>query len=149
MYTVYIDRTDNLWCGTELGLNKLNLHGLPFHYYTFKDPAAEDQVRSIYTTDGSNIWIGTAKKAAYRYNITSNTTQPFILAPAGSPLNAHRSIFVDRNNDVWLGTLGGAVKLNPANAAASVKAVEGPAVFAFLKDSKAISGSAPMMDWYK
>lgn len=136
VYTVYIDRTDNLWCGTELGLNKLNLHGLPFHYYTFKDPAAEDQVRSIYTTNGSDIWIGTARKAAYLYNINNNSTQSFVLSPAGSPLNAHRSLFVDRNNEVWLGTLGGAVKLNRSNAAASVKALEGPAVFAFLKDSK-------------
>lgn len=136
VYTVYIDRTDNLWCGTELGLNRLNLQMMPFHYYTFRDPSGEDQVRSIYTIDGANIWIGTAKKAAYKYNIPASTTQSFVLPPAGSPLNAHRSLYVDQNNAVWLGTLGGAIQLNTSHPAASVKAVEGPAVFAFLKDSR-------------
>ncbi len=136
IYTVYADRTDNLWCGTELGLNKLDLHVMPFHYYTFKDPSAEDQVRSIYTVDGSTIWVGTAKKAFHKYNIASNTTQTYSLAATPSPLNAHRSLFVDKNNEVWLGTLGGAVKLNAAAPAASSKVLEGPAVFAFLKDTR-------------
>jgi len=135
VYTVYIDRTDNLWCGTELGLNKLNLHVMPFHYYTFKDPSGEDQVRSIATIDGSSVWIGTAKKACYQYNIAANTTSAFVLPPAGSPLNAHRSLLIDKN-EVWLGTLGGAIQLNRSNPAASVNAWKGPAVFAFLKDSK-------------
>lgn len=135
-YTVFIDRTDNLWCGTELGLNKLNLHVLPFHFYTFKDPAAVDQVRSVFTVDGLNIWVGTAKNACYKYNIADNSTATFLLPPAGSPYNAHRSLFIDKNKVVWLGTLGGAVKLNPSNPSSSQRAVEGLAVFAFLKDSR-------------
>lgn len=136
VYTVFIDRTDNLWCGTDLGLSKLNLHVLPFHYYTFKDPRSEDQVRSIYTTDGNNIWLGTAKNACYQYNITGNSTSTFLLPPAASAYNAHRSLFVDKDNTVWLGTLGGALQLNQAAPAASRKEMEGQAVFAFLKDSK-------------
>ena len=136
VYTVFIDRTDNLWCGTDLGLSKLNLHLLPFHYYTFKDPRSEDQVRSIYTTDGNNIWLGTAKNACYQYNITGNTTSTFLLPPAAAAYNAHRSLFIDKDNTVWLGTLGGALQLNKAAPAASRKEMEGQAVFAFLKDSK-------------
>ncbi|WEK34878.1 MAG: two-component regulator propeller domain-containing protein [Candidatus Pseudobacter hemicellulosilyticus] len=135
VYTVFIDRTDNLWCGTELGLNRLNLHVLPFHYYTFRDPRSEDQVRSIFTVDGDNIWLGTAKNACYQYNLRDQSTRTFQFQPAGSPFNAHRSLYVDQQH-VWLGTLGGAVQLNPAAPAASPKEMQGQAVFAFLKDSK-------------
>ena len=136
VYQVFIDRMENLWCGTELGLNKLNLQVLPFQYYTFQDPRSEDQVRGIYTRDGENIWIGTAKNACYKYNLSQNTTQTFRFQPNAAAFNAHRSLFVDANNDTWLGTLGGALKLNPANPDASRRVLEGNAVFAFLKDSK-------------
>jgi ligand-binding sensor domain-containing protein/signal transduction histidine kinase/DNA-binding response OmpR family regulator len=136
VYTVFIDRTDNLWAGTELGLNKLNLHTLPFHYYTFRDPGSLGQVRSIFTANGSDIWIGTARNACYKYNLTDNSTKTYQLQPAISPFNAHRALYIDSTNAVWLGTLGGAVTLDQSVPTASKKQLEGPAVFAFLKDTK-------------
>lgn len=136
VYKVFIDRTDNLWCGTELGLNKLNLHILPFQYFTFKDPGAKDQVRSIFTPDGENIWIGTAKNACYQFNIKDNSTKPFRFQPYQSPFNSHRSIYIDDNREIWMGTLGGAMKLDQHGAADMVKEVTGLAIFTILKDSK-------------
>ncbi len=136
VYQVFVDRTNNLWCGTEMGLNKLNLNVLPFQYFTFLDPRSEDQVRSLYTVNGKDIWMGTGRNAVYRYNLVQNTTQTFRLGAASSAFNSHRSLYVDSNNEVYLGTLGGALKLNPGHPDASLKIVEGGAVFAFLKDSK-------------
>lgn len=136
VYQVFVDRTNNLWCGTEMGLNKLNLNILPFQYFTFLDPRSEDQVRSLYTVNGKEIWMGTGRNAVYRYNLVQNTTQTFRLSTASSAFNSHRSLYVDANNDVFLGTLGGALKLNPGNPDASEKIVEGGAVFAFLKDTE-------------
>ena len=135
VYKVFIDKTDILWCGTELGLNKLDLHLLPFQYFTFKGPQSEDQVRSIATLDGENIWLGTAKHGFFRYNIKSNITQTYSFNQEQSPYNSHRSVHVDKDN-IWMGTLGGAIKLNPNNPSASHKEIDGSAVFAFLKDSK-------------
>lgn len=136
VYQVLIDRMNNLWCGTEMGLNKLNLQMLPFQYFAFQNPSAEDEVRSIFTRDGRNIWVGTAKNALYSYNILQNTTQSYRMPPAFSAFNAHRSIFIDATNQVYTGTLGGASLLNQQNPALSKMIVEGGAVFAFLKDSK-------------
>lgn len=135
VYKVFIDKTDILWCGTELGLNKLDLHLLPFHYFTFKDPQSEDQVRSISTLNGDDIWLGTAKYGFYKYSVKNNVTQTYSFKPHESPYNSHRSVYLDANN-VWMGTLGGAVKLNPDNLSAAPKEIDGTAVFAFLKDSE-------------
>ncbi|GEP97527.1 hybrid sensor histidine kinase/response regulator [Chitinophaga cymbidii] len=133
VYKVFIDRTDNLWCGTELGLNKLNLHILPFQYFTFKDPSAKDQVRSIFTPDGENIWIGTAKNACYQFNIRDNATKPFRFQP--SAFNSHRSIYMD-GRETWMGTLGGAMKVDRRGAATMVKEATGLAIFTILRDSR-------------
>jgi ligand-binding sensor domain-containing protein/signal transduction histidine kinase/DNA-binding response OmpR family regulator len=135
VYKIFIDKTDILWCGTELGLNKFDLHLLPFQYFTFKDPQSEDQVRSIATIDGENIWLGTSKYGFYKYNIKNNVTQAYNLKSGQSPDNSHRSVLIDQNN-IWMGTLGGAIKLNQNNPLASQKEIDGNAVFAFLKDSK-------------
>ena len=135
VYKVFIDQTNILWCGTEYGLNKLDLNLLPFRYFTFKDPQAQDQVRSIVTTDGENIWLGTAKYGFYKFNIRSNVTQTIHFDNEQSPYNSHRSIYADQHN-IWLGTLGGALRLNTRNPNASPKEINGSAVFAFLKDSR-------------
>ena len=134
VYKVFIDQTNIMWCGTEYGLNKLDLNLLPFRYFTFKDPQAQDQVRSIATTDGENIWLGTAKYGFYKFNTESNATQAIHFDSEQSPYNSHRSIYADHDN-IWLGTLGGALRLNPNHPEASPKEINGSAVFAFLKDS--------------
>lgn len=136
VYQVFIDRSNNLWCGTEMGLNKLNLNVLPFQYFTFQDPRSEDQIRSIYTVNGRDIWMGTAKNALYKYNLMQNTTATFKFNFGNSAYNSHRALYVDSANQAYVGTLGGALKLNQANPDASAKIVDKGAVFAFLKDSK-------------
>ncbi|MET1057830.1 MAG: two-component regulator propeller domain-containing protein [Pedobacter sp.] len=136
VYQVFIDRTNNLWCGTEMGLNKLDLNALSFQYFTFQDPRAEDQVRSLYSINGRDIWMGTARNAIYKYNLVQNTTQTFRLNHLSPAFNSHRSLYVDEHNQVYLGTLGGALQLNQQQPNSSVKISEGGAVFAFLKDRR-------------
>lgn len=136
VYQVFIDRTNNLWCGTEMGLNKLDLNALSFQYFTFQDSGSEDQVRSIYSVNGKDIWMGTARNAIYKYNLVQNTTETFRLSQFPQAFNSHRSIYVDSQNQVYMGTLGGALALNQQQPGSSQKISEGAAVFAFLKDSK-------------
>ena len=136
VYQVFIDRTNNLWCGTEMGLNKLDLNALSFQYFTFQDPRSEDQVRSLYSINGKDIWLGTARNAIYQYNLVQNTTQTFRLSQLSPAFNSHRSLYVDRQHQVYLGTLGGALMLNRQHPNNSVKISDGGAVFAFLKDGK-------------
>jgi len=134
VYKVFIDNADLLWCGTELGLNKLNLNFLPFQYYTFSDPKAFDQVRSLYTRDGENVWLGTAKYGFHRYNMKQNVTASFRFATSRAPMNAQRSIFVDDQHHLFLGTLDGVVQLDEGDPRRAIKLVEDEAVFSFLED---------------
>lgn len=133
VYQVLVDRMDNLWCGTEMGLNKLNLQMLPFQYFTFQNPKSGTEVRSIYTRDGENIWIGTAKNALYSYNLVKNSVQAYRMQSAA--FNAHRSLYISESNQVYAGSLGGALLLNQTNLEASKKIAGSGAVFAFLKDA--------------
>ena len=133
VYKVFIDRTNVLWCGTELGLNKTDLNLLPFRYYTFTDQHFKDQIRNIFSKNGRDIWFGTARKGFYHYNIQTGTWY-YHFNPSSSPLNSTRAILEEQNNKLWLGTLGGAVIINGRQKYR--KETDG-ATYAYLKDSKA------------
>ncbi|GAB3925692.1 hybrid sensor histidine kinase/response regulator transcription factor [Larkinella terrae] len=134
VFKVFADKTHVLWCGTEMGLNKLDLNTLPFHYFSFTNYQDQDQIRSIYTEDGSSIYFGTAKSGFYAYDVNTNSSKSFKFQPEHSLLNANRSVLVD-GRFTWIGTLGGVVKLT--DKAEILQDVKGLAVFAFLKDSQA------------
>lgn len=133
VFKVFIDKTHVLWCGTEMGLNRLDLNTLPFHYFSFTNLQDQDQIRSVYTLDGKEIQFGTAKSGFYTYDAVSNTTRSFKYRPEHSLLNANRSVLIDHQT-TWIGTLGGLIRLT--NRAEIVEELKGLAVFAFLNDSK-------------
>lgn len=135
VYKVFIDKTNVLWCGTEVGLNKLDLNSLPFHYFTFANQKLADQVKSIYTIDGNNIWLSTFSKGFLNYDIASNASNVFSMQPEQSFYNGTRSIFITDNN-AWIGTLNGVLKM-PINTKSNYKdLLAGHVVFAIYKDKK-------------
>ncbi|WP_338877352.1 two-component regulator propeller domain-containing protein (plasmid) [Spirosoma sp. SC4-14] len=136
VYKVFIDRTNVLWCGTEIGLNKLDLHLLPFHYYTFASQQASDQVRSILSADDVTIWLGTAQSGLYRYHLADGTTQRYRFRPEPSFLNYHRSLLMDADRNLWVGTLGGATRLAAGSYTRSETMLDGAAVFSIFQDSR-------------
>jgi signal transduction histidine kinase/ligand-binding sensor domain-containing protein/DNA-binding response OmpR family regulator len=136
VFKVFIDKTNVLWAGTVQGLNKLDLYLLPFHYYTFNEKGTIDQVRSIFSTDGNIIWLGTSISGFYRYNTLSGLSNTYKFKPPGSFFNSTRSIWVDAGNVVWLGTLGGAIKMDQQEPRNFDIKIPGRVVFAILKDSK-------------
>lgn len=135
VYKVILDRTRVLWCGTESGLNKLDLHLLPFHYFTFTNQQGSDQVRSLLCADGRTVWLGTAQSGLFRYNLTTGTTQTIRFQPEPSFRNFHRSLLIDANQNLWLGTLAGASRLVAGSYTRPQVEIDGAAVFSFLQDS--------------
>ncbi len=135
VYKVFIDKTNVLWCGTEVGLNKLDLNSLPFHYFTFANQKLADQVKSIYTIDGNNIWLSTFSKGFLNYNIATNTSNAFNVQPEQSFYNGTRSIFITDNN-AWVGTLNGVVKMPIGTKASYQNLLAGHVVFVIYKDKK-------------
>jgi signal transduction histidine kinase/ligand-binding sensor domain-containing protein/DNA-binding response OmpR family regulator len=136
VYKVYIDQTEVLWCGTEVGLCKLDLALLPIKFYSIIGQNDKDPVRSIYSTDDRVIWIGTADNGLYQFNQETMRTTSIHFTKEKTSLNAIRSI-IKWKDRVWIGTLGGAYSINPDNLNLSIRIeLENIAVFAFLSDSR-------------
>lgn len=134
VYRLFLDRTQRLWCGTEQQISTLDLSGLPFQSYTFPSGAAEDQVRSIAAGPGATVWLGMGKSGLYRYNLSNGATERFRLESQSSFWNEHRALLRASSGDLWIGTLGGAVRMT---ARQQIHAeLEGSAVFSFLEDSQ-------------
>ena len=135
VYKVFIDKTNVLWCGTEVGLNKLDLNSLPFHYFAFANQKLADQVKSIYTIDGNNIWLSTFSKGFLNYDIATNASDIFSMQPEQSFYNGTRSIFIT-DDKAWIGTLNGVLKM-PTNTKPSYQnLLAGHVVFVIYKDKK-------------
>ena len=133
VYQVFIDRANVLWCGTELGLNMSDLHLLPFRYFTFTDQHYKDQVRNIFSQNGRDIWVGTARKGFFKYDIQTGNTRYHQFNTDFNILNSTRAILEENQNRLWLGTLGGAISINRSHE--FTKEIDG-ATYACLKDSK-------------
>jgi len=134
VYCVFIDKTNVLWCGTEVGLNNLQLSALPFNYYSFCGIKSTDQVRGIYTANGKEIWLATYKSGFYKYNTSTDNTSTFNFKPDNSFFNGTRSVIIHKGN-VLIGTLDGIVQKSD-NGNNYQNLLQGNAVFAMYKDQK-------------
>ena len=134
VYCVFIDKTNVLWCGTEVGLNNLQLSALPFNYYSFSGLKITDQVRGIYSANGKDIWLATYKSGFYKYNTTNDNTRSFNFKPDNSFYNGTRSVIINKDN-VLVGTLDGIVQIN-GDGTNYQNILQGNAVFAMCKDRK-------------
>ncbi len=111
--TIFIDRSNNLWAGTNETLEKTNLGAWElFHYKNIpwnKNSLQDNHVLSIYEDHLSNLWLGSDKgldKFEYRenkfihYNIHSGT---------GKVGNLISVIYEDKDKYLWIGTLTGRI----------------------------------------
>jgi ligand-binding sensor domain-containing protein/signal transduction histidine kinase len=55
------DRNNNLWIGTDNGINLLNTKTNKFKTYTIKDGLPDNTVKIILEDDHGNLWLGTNK----------------------------------------------------------------------------------------
>ena len=109
VFRVLVDRANILWCGTEFGLNKLDLNLLSFRYFSFREADSRNQVRSI-GGDRQVIWLGTFAAGVYRYDLqTGHTTH--VDFGKGAPYNSLRSLYVGADQTVLAGTLEGLVTI--------------------------------------
>ena len=134
VYKVFIDRNNVLWCGTEHGISKLDLHLLPFEFVSFIGPQGDDQVRSI-AADSQSVWLGTFKSGFYRYSLADGSTHNYQFTPGPTLLNAHRAMLLAPPGELWLGTLAGTVRV-PLARPTTFTLLPGPAVFSLLTDTR-------------
>ena len=111
--SLVIDKHNNLWIGTENGLNKFLIKHKKFSYFPYQaenKPEAHNKINDICIgKDGKNLWIGTdfglKKFNLNRYAFTCYISDP---DDKNSPsCNIITAVAEDHSNTLWVGTEGG------------------------------------------
>lgn len=114
-----------LWIGTtRAGLIRINESGQVLARYQANAAAdgalPDDQIRSLLTTRGGQLWVGTMNGLAiYQPQTDSFLTWRYDAGDAGSPAgNRVAALFEDRGGLIWIGSWTGGFSIhNPATQA--------------------------------
>ena len=116
MFSVFRDRSGNLWVGTTNGLDKLNEEtGQFIHYRNIHgnpNSISDNWVWPIFEDHHGYLWIGTVRGGLNRFdpktgNFISYQNDP--LDPSSLSDNYIYSIYQDRSGVIWIGTNSGGV----------------------------------------
>ena len=139
------DRQDNIWVGTQDGLNLLDKNKKTFTRYRHDtkntNSLSDNYIISIYEGRQSDLWIGTTK-GLNRMNRATNSIQHYIFHPAeiGTPfINVVSAILEDKQGDIWVGCqmVGDIHQLNPANGKFKTY-LNGKGILSFCEDAEGI-----------
>jgi signal transduction histidine kinase/ligand-binding sensor domain-containing protein len=115
VYSLYEDKSFNLWIGTLAGIDKMNLKRKKFrHYEKTDDPGSvnllDNVIASIYKADDGKLWIGTWNKGLNIYDRNTNEVIHYSSSMGGNrhiPGDNVHVIFRDSRDRIWLGTRNG------------------------------------------
>ncbi|MCF8267462.1 MAG: hypothetical protein K9I69_05205 [Ignavibacteriales bacterium] len=115
IFTTFIDSRNQLWLGTfGKGLDILNEDGITFSHISTADGLAGDVVYGILEDKEGILWISTGSGLS-RFNPATRSFQNFFIED-GLPSNAFEfGAFYQTGDEIYLGTMNGVVKFNPAN----------------------------------
>ena len=114
--TLLIDKKDNLWIGTQSGLNVINLNDFdnnsyPIKHYFFDNKLLSgDDILSLYQDKSGTIWVGTKAKGLYVYN-GFNFNKINIKKDDFEVTSIH-SLSEDDSNNLWMSSNFGIIKYN-------------------------------------
>ncbi len=118
-YSLYIDKDENLWAGSNTGLiyilkknsqkfiNFFDLYNIE-NTYQF----ATSRISSIKNDNYGNIWIATSNGF---FKFANNSLKKYSHSSTDNKSinsNEIKSMFICSNNDIWLGTVNGICKYN-------------------------------------
>ena len=122
VYSVFRDRSGNLWVGTFNGLDRFDERTGKFIHYRNNpgDPNSlpDNWVWPIYEDSHGYLWVGTVRGGLSRFNKDSNAFVNYKNDP-NNPTSINDnfifSIYEDRAGVIWIGTnLGGINYINPS-----------------------------------
>ena len=125
VYSVYKDRSGNLWVATFNGLDRFDEQSGKFFHFR-NDPKepnslADNWVWPIYEDSKGNLWLGTVKSGICKFDPITNRFFNYRndpTNPASINDNFIFSIYEDRSGLIWVGTnLGGVSYFNPSTQA--------------------------------
>lgn len=98
-------RDGTLWVGTIGGLHKMSPGSDSFH----KVSETNGTVRFLHETSDGTLWIGTIGHGIYKYKAGTFSQ---MTAPRDLPSNTALNLFEDAENNIWIGTQAGLVRLS-------------------------------------
>lgn len=114
--TIYWDKDDNLWLGTQKGLCQLDLESSNIEcFINPEEDTAANVITSIYEDSYQNFWVGTSNGLNI-FDKVNHTFERFVFNNSDTNSlsnNDIRAIFEDESSNLWIGTRGGGVnKIN-------------------------------------
>jgi signal transduction histidine kinase/ligand-binding sensor domain-containing protein/DNA-binding response OmpR family regulator len=112
--TLLIDKKDNLWIGTQSGLNVINLNDFDNstyhikHYFFDNKLLSGDDILSLYQDKSGKVWVGTKAKGLYVYN--GATFNKINIKKDDFEVTSIHSISEDDNNNLWMSSNFGIIK---------------------------------------
>lgn len=118
---VGFDDDENLWVADALGSSKLKKRTPTGSWSSFDLSGLQtntaQETNTLFVDRRSTVWLGTRRNGVYIFNENGNRQKAFVSSPnfGNLPSVNVRSIAVDGNNRVWIGTLSGLVVYNNAS----------------------------------
>jgi two-component sensor histidine kinase/streptogramin lyase len=103
---IYFDSKNTIWLGTDKGLFNIDKHKVK--YYSTKNGLKDNSIISVVEDSSGILWVGTDKGISgivLNRNRRNELLNHVNLICKILPEQRARSLFVDRNNDLWVGFL--------------------------------------------
>ena len=137
------DRQDNIWIGTQDGLNLLDKDKGTFTRYRNDtkniNSLSDNYIMTIYEDRQSDLWIGTTK-GLNRMNRKTNSIQRYIFHPADTGtlfINVVSAVLEDKQGQIWVGCqmVGDIHQLDTANGKFKTY-LNGKGIYCFCEDAE-------------
>jgi ligand-binding sensor domain-containing protein/signal transduction histidine kinase len=123
VYSLYVDKSHNLWIGTIAGIDKLDLKKKKFnHYKRTDDPGSIDLldnvIGAIFKDEDGRLWIGNWNKGLNIFDRKTNEVLHYTSSSQGRarlPGNNVHVIFKDSKSRIWVGTRNGVCMFDREN----------------------------------
>lgn len=115
VYSLFEDRSKNLWVGTINGLDRADLKTKKFRSYKKTDDAnsldlLDNIIASVYIDEDQRLWIGNWGKGLNIYNPATEEMLHYTSESTGDkkiPNNHVHVLFEDSQSQLWMGTRNG------------------------------------------
>jgi signal transduction histidine kinase/ligand-binding sensor domain-containing protein len=118
IYFFFIDKSGVFWIGTQEGISILDLNRKKFNSIPLtqklKYSSSDILVSTIVKDYKGNFWFGTWGNGIFEYAYKTKKITQYKNIPGNNnsiSYNVIRSLYVDRNNNLWIGTDGGGLNI--------------------------------------
>lgn len=108
-----MDKKNNLWVGTEKGLNKLDIQGRIVQYFFDESTRSGEDILSIYEDSEGKLWVGTKSKGLFHF--TDGDFKKTVFSDDNINITAIHSIVEGKDKSLWISTNQGLVNYSTAD----------------------------------